>query len=96
MKRIKKLFCLVLTFILLIPTLFVFPEETDAKTIATIRQEIDKLEKNLESNKSQQKLTEQQIQTITNNISLIENEIEESKKEYNHALKDYKGEEEKR
>ena len=45
MKRIKKLFCLVLTFILLIPTLFVFPEKTDAKTIATIRQEIDKLEK---------------------------------------------------
>lgn len=81
MKRIKKLFCLVLTFILLVPTLFVFPEETDAKTIATIRQEIDKLEKNLQSNKNQQKLTEQQIQTITNNISLIENEIEESKKE---------------
>lgn len=77
----KKVLNILLIVSILIPSFFLYPEKVDGKTIATIRQEINKMKSDLDANKNQQKLTEQQIQTISNNISLIEKQIEESKKQ---------------
>ncbi len=83
MKFIKKtsklIFNLTLISIFLIP-MFIIPNEVNAadnRTIKSILADIEKQKQELQNNKNQQKLTDEQITSTKNNISLIDSQIKE-------------------
>lgn len=53
------------------------PQEVKGKTINGLQQEINDAKKQIEENKNKKQLTQEQIQTVNANISLIDKEIKE-------------------
>ena len=86
MKKFIRSICnLLLVLGLLVPT-FMSPfvlnvDAADNRTIKSILADIEKQKKELQENKNKQKLTNEQILTIKNNISLISNEITKGQNE---------------
>lgn len=76
MDIIKKLFKILLLIVLIIP-MMVPPQEVKGKTINGLQQEINEAKKQIEENKNKKQLTQEQIQTVNVNISLIDKEIKE-------------------
>lgn len=78
MKICKKLSNIVLIAVFLLPFLASpFVVNADSRTIKSILADIEKQKQELEQNKQQQKLTDEQITAIKNNISLIDAQIKE-------------------
>jgi murein DD-endopeptidase MepM/ murein hydrolase activator NlpD len=73
---IKKLFKIFLLIILIVP-MMIPPQEVKGKTINGLQQEINDAKKQIEENKNKKQLTQEQIQTVNANISLIDKEIKE-------------------
>lgn len=76
MNTIKKLFKIFLLIILIVP-MMIPPQEVKGKTINGLQQEINDAKKQIEENKNKKQLTQEQIQTVNANISLIDKEIKE-------------------
>jgi murein DD-endopeptidase MepM/ murein hydrolase activator NlpD len=73
MKKLLKIFLLI---ILLVP-MFIPPQEVKGKTINGLQQEINESKKQIEENKNKSQLTQEQIQNVNVNITLIDKEIKE-------------------
>jgi murein DD-endopeptidase MepM/ murein hydrolase activator NlpD len=73
---IKKLFKIFLLIILIVP-MMIPPQEVKGKTINGLQQEINDAKKQIEENKNKKQLTQEQIQTVNANISLIDKEIKD-------------------
>ena len=76
MNTIKKLFKIFMLIILIVP-MMIPPQEVKGKTINGLQQEINDAKKQIEENKNKKQLTQEQIQTVNANISLIDKEIKE-------------------
>lgn len=76
MNTIKKLFKIFLLIILIVP-MMIPPQEVKGKTINGLQQEINDAKKQIEENKNKKQLTQEQIQTVNANISLIDKEIKD-------------------
>lgn len=76
MSIIKKLFKIFLLVILIIP-MMIPPQQVKGKTINGLQQEINDAKKQIEENKNKKQLTQEQIQTVNANISLIDKEIKD-------------------
>lgn len=63
--------------IILIVPMMIPPQEVKGKTINGLQQEINDAKKQIEENKNKKQLTQEQIQTVNANISLIDKEIKE-------------------
>ena len=76
MNTIKKLFKIFMLIILIVP-MMIPPQEVKGKTINGLQQEINDAKKQIEENKNKKQLTQEQIQTVNANISLIDKEIKD-------------------
>lgn len=63
--------------IILIVPMMIPPQEVKGKTINGLQQEINDAKKQIEENKNKKQLTQEQIQTVNANISLIDKEIKD-------------------
>lgn len=77
-KFFKKVFNLILSFVLIFCCLFVNVENAEAKTLGDLKKELQKKEEEYKQNQENQKLTEDQMNTIKSNIESISQQIEEN------------------
>ena len=76
----KKIIYLIIVTILLVPSLFFYPE-VNAKTINQIEKEIKDYNDKISSSQNSQKLNEQQIKNINANVALLDAEIKKGEQD---------------